>query len=112
MRKITRESVNALLQGRCYNKDNTRVAIVEQGMALFLHGNAIALVTLNGQIKITTAGYNTKTTKERLNGLPGVNLKTKKGQLQLNGADYDGSWVVVDNLLSTSREYFLSNLAG
>ena len=66
------------------------------GATLFLHGNAIARHGEHG-LEITLAGWNTTTTRERLNGLPGVKVHTKLGQAYLNGKAWDGEWVVVAN---------------
>lgn len=39
---------------------------------------------------ITIAGWNSVTTRERLNGLSEIRLGTKKGQLYLNNIPWDG----------------------
>lgn len=65
------------------------------GDSLFLHGNKIAWKEPDG-IVITTAGWNTKTTKDRLNALPNVSVKTIKGQLMLNDKEWDGSPIKVN----------------
>lgn len=64
------------------------------GTALFLHGNKIA-EWRGGELWITNAGWSSNTTKERLNGLPGVRIFQKAGQWFLNEAKWDGSWVKV-----------------
>lgn len=96
MRKITQEAVSAFLEGRKYSKDNTTVT----NEGLFLHSNKIAEYTSIYQdcgkaINITLAGWNTNTTRERLNGLPNVKVTSKKGQAYLNGEKWDGSWITV-----------------
>ena len=101
MRNITREAVDAFLSGREWKKDNTEVKVeVRKGrrskVTMLLHGNAIAVT---GQfdshpgLRISTAGWDTNTTRERLNGLPHVYVYRKKGQLHLNGKPWDGDWV-------------------
>ena len=80
-----------------FNKDNTTVN--EHG--IFLHGNKIAEFQSlfpndgNKNINITLAGWNTNTTRERLNGLTGVSVNTKQGQAYLNGKAWDGEWITV-----------------
>lgn len=97
MRKITKEAVHAFLNGTDYKNANTEVT---RG-ALFLHGNKIAefqsLFPADGNknINITLSGWNTNTTRERLNGLPGVKVTTKKGQAYLNGKPWNGEWITI-----------------
>lgn len=64
------------------------------GETLFLHGNAIARHTPEG-VEVTTAGWNSNTTKERLNGIPGVHIQQKNFALFLNGNEWDGSWTLI-----------------
>jgi hypothetical protein len=89
-RKISTEIVNAWATGRSLKIDNTRT----DGQSIFLHGSAIARTGPRG-LEITTAGYNTSTTRERLNAIPGVKVNTKAGQLYLNGRPWSGSWTSI-----------------
>ena len=50
---------------------NTATAHGENGIAVTLHGNTIALKNESG-IYMTLAGWNTTTTRERLNGIAQV----------------------------------------
>ena len=43
----------------------------------------------SGKIEISMAGYPTTTTRERLNGIPGVSLTQKKGIQYLNGQEIE-----------------------
>lgn len=90
MRNITAKITKAFIARQTAYLDNTRT----DGNSLFLHENRIAEFRA-GELWITTAGWNTRTTAERLNGLPGVRVNTVKGDLKLNGADWDGGWVRV-----------------
>lgn len=90
MRKITREIVAAFMNRECKRIGNSRT----DGKALYLHENPIA-VHLSEGINITTAGWNTVTTRERLNGLPGVRVYVRDHQLYLNGRPWDGEWIEV-----------------
>ena len=65
MRKITEQSVKAFLNREYFNKGN----MYADSTILQLHGNTIAKRTESDEIEISFAGWNTPTTKERLNGL-------------------------------------------
>jgi len=91
MRKITQEAVRAFYAKEKFCKSNT-TCIDGQ---MFLHGNLIATLEKDG-LKITTSGWDTTTTKERLNGLEGVQVNTRKGQLFLNGEKWNGVWKAID----------------
>lgn len=93
-RKITVEAINAFMSGQKFNKDNTSVLPGEGTgtIHLFLHGNKIASKELDGSIYVSNAGWFSTTTKERLNGIPGVSVCQRKGVWYLNGEEWDGSW--------------------
>ena len=65
MRKITKKAAQALLNNDSFHESNTRV---ENGK-MFLYGHKIAKRNEYGEIMVNFQGYNTNTTKERLNGL-------------------------------------------
>lgn len=90
MRKITKEIVAAFMNHETKRIGNSRT----DGSSLYLHGNEIA-VHVKGGIEITTAGWNTPTTRERLNGLPGVRVNVKRGQLYLNDTPWNGSYCFI-----------------
>lgn len=90
MRKITREIVAAFMNRETKKIGNSHT----DGTALYLHGNKIAVHVKCG-IEVTTASWNTPTTRERLNGLPGVRVNVRRGQLYLNDRPWDGSWTEV-----------------
>ena len=93
MRKITKEAAAAFLAAVQFSKDNTAVKIdPDSGAAkMYLHGNLIALKHQDGTTLVSTAGWNTRTTRERLNGLPSVSVRTRGGVLYLNGSEWDGN---------------------
>ena len=91
MRKITREIVAAFMNREKKTIGNSRT----DKTTLYLHDNAIAMHCLDGSMKITTAGWNTPTTRERLNGLPGVKVYVRNHQLYLNDRPWDGTWTKV-----------------
>ena len=91
-RKITQESVSAFLAGRKFNKGNMSVETDLGYTKLKLHGNTIATIDALGVLSVSNAGWASNTTKERLNGLPGVHIKQKNWSWYLNGQEWDGRW--------------------
>ena len=93
MRKITKEAINAFYSGKTFNKSNTHVRVLSNVTILSLHGNDIAFLYNDPgrTLSITNAGYFSYTTKERLNGLPGVSIYQKNFAWYLNGEKWDGS---------------------
>lgn len=87
MRLITKKIVGAFINRQVKNLGSTK----STGTELFLHGNKIAEWRENN-LWITAAGWMTSTTKERLNGLPGVSICQKDGLWFLNGKLWDGEW--------------------
>lgn len=69
MRKITRDAVNAFRNNEDFKRDNTEVRADGNGTVMFLHGNCIAMTLRAGNLRVRAAGWETVTTKERLNGL-------------------------------------------
>ena len=54
-------------------------------------------------MQVTTAKFNTVTTRDRLNMLPGVWVRCRKGNLQINFTndqskwqDWDGQWINIE----------------
>lgn len=96
MRKITKKAVDAFMQGRNFIEGNTAVSVgITGNVYLSLHGNNIAIRTNDGKLKITDANWQTKTTKERLNGIPGVSITQKDWQWYLNGEAWGGELIDV-----------------
>ena len=89
MRTVTQRSVNRFYSKRNGNFSNTSVITEGNTTKMFLFGNLIAKLE-NDKLFITSAGFKSQTTKERLNGLKGVNILQKKGEWILNGEKWDG----------------------
>ena len=89
MRTITKNAVNCFYNKGNGNLSNTSVITEGNTTKMFLFGNLIAKLE-NDKLFITNAGWKSKTTKERLNALKGVNILQKKGELLLNGEKWDG----------------------
>lgn len=97
MRKITKESIKAFYNREPFKKSNMVVENKEGKTYLKLFGNIIAMLDETSELFITTADWNTRTTRERLNGLSGIRLGTKKGQLYLNNIPWDGKLINIRN---------------
>lgn len=90
MRKVTQQVCGAFRSGDKLKVSNTET----DGRAIYLFGNKIAEKREDG-LYITLAGWNSNTTRERLNGLAGVSINTKQGQAFLNGKEWGGEWIKV-----------------
>ena len=96
-RKITEESLQNFYLRKKFNKSNMSVEITSEGFTLLkLHGNTIAGKDYKGTW-ITDAGWPTRTTFERLNGFDNIRVNTKKGQVYLNGEEWDGEKVYINS---------------
>ena len=93
MRLITQKTTEAFRDFKALRVNNTTVKVFPLGDAgtvqLKLHGNTIAEFTPNGKfgyrsLWFTLAGWNTPTTKERLNGL----FKTMNLTVQIRQRNY------------------------
>ena len=99
MRKVTREISDAFIAGKAKTIGNT----ITDGNKIWLHGNAIARRNENGSIEISSAGWQSNTTKERLNGLLtrlclNIGIHQKNWQWYLNGKEFSterGQWTNV-----------------
>lgn len=94
MRKITEQSIKAFLNFEKFKKSNTEVRVNGKECTLLLHGNKIAKV-VNGELIITNSGWFSNTTKERLNGIPGVSIYQENWKWFLNGVRWDGNWIEI-----------------
>jgi len=68
MRKVTAQIKKAFERGETLKIGNTRT----DGTSVFLHGNEIIRRDISGLVFATLAGYNTPTTRERVNGITGM----------------------------------------
>jgi len=67
MRKIEQQMNEAILNRKDFRKDNTEVITISDCSFVYLHGNHIA--TVGKTLDICDAGWQTVTTKSRLNAL-------------------------------------------
>ena len=97
MKKITRDSVDAFMNARPFRKDNTEVTVLDNVTVLKLFGNEIAYRYNDPErtLSITNAGWFSNTTKERLNGIPNVQIHQKNFNWYLNDKEWDGRLIDV-----------------
>lgn len=85
MRKIEREMNRAIAQGKNWSKANTTVSFEGEVAEVRLHGHLIAKIG-EGWIQLFDGGWQTNTTKSRLNavleanGIPGERVFQKAYQ--------------------------------
>ena len=98
MRKITKETITHFNNAKRFKKQNTEVEVLPNVTILKLHGNSIAYQYNDPQrtLSITNCGWQTNTTKERLNGIEGVNIYQKNFEWFLNGVKWDGSLIDIN----------------
>ena len=95
-RQITKEAISAFLSDEGFYKDNTQVVHTATHTVLKLYGNPIAQKEIGKSVfEITDADQKTITTKERLNGLPGVSVHQVMFKWFLNDNPWDGSWTSI-----------------
>lgn len=116
MRKITKAMTAAFMSGVALKMDNTEVTKGYHTCAghrvdcwkMFLFGNEIArrYTSIAGVefVEVSNAGWTSATTKDRLNGIPGVSINQKARVWYLNGCEWDGSWVCVSETRSSVAE--------
>jgi hypothetical protein len=98
MRTITEKSIEKFLNAETFKSGNTSVEVLPNVTILKLFGNAIAYQYNDPEktLSITNCGYETATTKERLNGLPNVKITQVKGKWFLNDVEWDGNLIDVN----------------
>jgi hypothetical protein len=97
MRDITRKAIAAFNESRPFNSSNTKVEVTPNCTILKLHNNAIAYRFNDPErtLSITNCGWQSDTTKERLNGIDGVRISQSKGKWYLNGNEWDGKIIEI-----------------
>jgi hypothetical protein len=97
MRKITQQAVAAFNNAESFKSGNTKVIVKPNVTVLLLFNNEIAYKYNDPKrtLSITNAGWESNTTKERLNGLDGVSIQQKAGIWYLNGKEWEGELIDV-----------------
>lgn len=88
MRKITEQAIRAFNNNEKFTSGNTKVRVEYGVTRLLLWDNTIAHKK-NGNLFVSLCGYNTVTTRERLNGLDGVSITSRNFTPYLNGKEID-----------------------
>lgn len=87
--KITTKAINSFLRGENFHLNNTCVLNDGTTTKLLLWGNCIAYYNNNErEIYFSLCGWNTKTTRERLNGL-GLRIRTRAGVVYWGNHEID-----------------------
>ena len=81
MRKVTEQIKQAFEQGTSKKVGNTET----DGNTVWLHGSAIVKRDPDGLVRWSLAGWNTPTTRERVNGIANANVLQFKFEPVLNG---------------------------
>lgn len=96
MRKTTRTVATAFINGKSCKVNNTE----STGSVLYLHDNAIAR-HCNGRVQVSLAGWNTVTTRERVNGVLTL-IQSDYGVSQKDGAPrltkWRNGWTIVKDM--------------
>ena len=97
MRKITKEAIAAFNEARPFRKDNTEIMVLPNVTVMKLFGNEIAYRYNDPDrtLMITNKGWQSDTTKERLNAIDGVSIRQVKGEWMLNDRAWDGSLIQI-----------------
>ena len=97
MTKIADTVVTAWLAGKPKRRGNTET----DGTTLRLYNTAIA-TRQDGKVLIRCGAYDTHTTFDRLNAIPGVAICRSKGLIYLNGEEWTScdDWTDPENLLT------------
>ena len=101
-RMITCDAVDSLYRHEYFKRGPNGLTTVEQcamGSTLKLHGNPIAFLEYSfkgGRLFVCDGGWESRTTKERLNGLPGVSVHHAKHVFYLNGKEWNGAWALTN----------------
>ena len=97
MRMTTQKAVAAFNNAESFKSGNTKVIVKPNVTVLLLFNNEIAYRYNDPErtLSITNAGWESNTTKERLNGLDGVSIQQKAGIWYLNGKEWEGELIDV-----------------
>ena len=91
MRKVTEQIKQAFNKGVSLKVGNTKT----DGQTVWLHGNAIVKRDADGLVKWSLAGWNTPTTRERVNGIANADVCQFKFEPVLNGQVIDScDWFI------------------
>jgi len=96
MRKVTEQIRNAFNAGTSLKVGNTET----DGQTVWLHGNAIVKRDADGLVRWSLAGWNTPTTRERVNGIANAGVHQVNFEPVLNGQEINSfDWFAAPNSL-------------
>lgn len=95
MRQVTENVSNAFANNMPFSCGKDKVIVDGDNVQLVLHESIIA-EKVKGELYISHCGYQTNVTKDRLNGIDGVNIKQVKGKWYLNGEFWSGKRVKIN----------------
>lgn len=112
MRKIEREMIEAIQAKKPYSNDNTRVAVSSDSdlIKVELHGYEIARI-IGNTLYLSDCGYQTKTTKSRLNcllnhfNLPIIYSKNYQWYIGVNVWEGNTSYLIDQDNISQPTEF-------
>ena len=83
------------MSSRKFRKQNMEVKVLPNVTILLLHGNEIAYRynDVDRTLSITDCGWQSVTTKERLNGIPNVQIQQRNFEWFLNGKQWNGNLI-------------------
>ena len=85
MRKVTQQIKQAFEQGKSKKVGNTKT----DGQTVWLYGKAIVKRDPDGLVRWSLAGWNTSTTRERVNGIANAGVHQVSFEPVLNGQVID-----------------------
>ena len=101
MRKIESEMQAAIVERRNWSKSNTSVSVDSEGNTFVtLHGNLIATIFNNGDMKLSSCGWQTVTTKSRLNAIldtffHNVRIVQKQFEWYIDGDSFFDGYTII-----------------
>lgn len=94
MRQVTQNVSNAFANNVPFKSGIDKVVVTDNTTQMILHESIIA-EKINGELFISHCGYQTNTTKDRLNGIDGVRIQQIKGKWYLNGEFWSGKLIKI-----------------
>ena len=101
MRKIESEMQSAIVEHRNGSKSKPSVSVDAQGNTFVtLHGNLIATIFNNGDMKLSSCGWQTVTTKSRLNAIldvffHNVRIVQKQFEWYIDGDSFFDGYTII-----------------
>ena len=103
------QECDALLQGR--NRNRRKIAnntylnrYDETTINILLHNHNIVEFLANGTILYDTCGYNSRTTKDRMNRFGGASITQENYRWYAHGIEVDRTWKNTDLLTAEQRQ--------